>query len=208
MKLALPHLRIPIVILILMVLSFCIFGYVVARSILVAHLQGDNIRLETKDFQIEFPKQWFGSMWEEIRDDGKILNAQFYSINEYVVFNLKILDEKAEKDFLSQNNLTDMLSISVFEVKALYNWSLQNNELSTLHFIENGSIMVSNRSSIYTQIKILEGLKDGVSFYPLMGKFVTCLAQGKLVQISFWGKEGDWNRNLEVFQRILDSITI
>jgi len=205
MRRTLFRMRLPLSLFIILILVSCAASYVVFYSAAAAHLRGDYFRLETKYLDIDFPRNWVAMSWEEKNSSGTKYGILLAPSNLRAAMLITVYDEDATKAYLEQYHVTDPSSVTVFELKRLYNWTLEKSGNATLQFVENGTIPLFGYMAKYSTAIIREGfVDDRGARYNWTWTFMSAM-DGKIFQAAYHGVGEDYNLTANSFQSILNA---
>ncbi|RJS75390.1 hypothetical protein CW712_04685 [Candidatus Bathyarchaeota archaeon] len=202
-------LRPSLIAFIALLIGCTLTSFGILQYTLSAHIKGDYILLENDYLALEFPKDWLAFSWiDHNLAAGKSYSALFASPHIFSVMMFRVYDQAATQSYMQKNNLTDTLSVVIFEASRIYNWSLENNKNATLVFLENGTITVSDHTALYSSFLIRDGFKQDGKLYNLTCMFISYVSNQKLVQVVFWGKEDDCRQTRDIFNTVLSSTKV
>jgi len=197
--------RLPLALFIVTILVLAGASYVSFYSAFAAHVRGDYLRLETKYLDIDFPRNWFAMSWDQQNSSGARYGVFLAPPNLRAAMIITIYDENAAKTYLRQNNVSDSSSATIFELKRLYNWTLEKNANATLHFIENGTMPLFGYSADFSTFVLRDGFVDDQGTrYNWTWTFMTSM-NTDIFQVAYHGVEEDYNLTLSSFKSLLNS---
>jgi len=206
LRLGLP--RLPLTIFLIMILGSLLLGFSVIYWIIATHSVGENLRLENEFIKIDFPRSWIAYSWDIKNTSGNIYSVFLSPPQLMSAILFRIHDEIATQNFIKKNNLTDALSIAIFEAKRIYNWTQSKNENSSLIFKEIGGMIVLGNQANYSRVIIKDAIETNGAFYNMSFLMISYIRNQKLVEIAFWGEKGDCDKISNVFEAILNSTEI
>ena len=205
--------RLPLVIFILILLSFLIAGSIIIHITLTSNLvNGGWLHIKTNFYELNFPKDWRVDRGE-IRGENKSISIfNLVSADLRTILHLRFYDENATRDFMQENNLTNASQVLALESQQLYNWSLTQNENATFSIEEEGLMDLQGYKAHYMLIKINNGYKEDNTFYNItcliISSFINSENGEKLFEIIFYGERSSWEKNHQYFEEIMDSMRI
>ena len=169
------------------------------------YARGDYYVLETKYVEVDFPRNWIATTWEDANSSGNRYGVVFSPTDLRVSVFLIVYDENATKMYLEQNNIHDAVSSIAFEVERIYNWTMQKNEDANLIFVKNGTLDVSGHEAEFTMFTIEGGYVDEKQQHYNWTWIYISWMDSKVWQMAFQGEEGDWNQAFDTFSYVLNS---
>jgi len=188
-------------------------GFGIIYSTVEANRRGDYLRLENEVLRVDLPISWFTILWEDINEttNERIYYVITFPHDRFSVISIQVFDEKATKQFLNEDDRIDLPSISFLQTQRFfYEWASKKGENASIISVENGTLYVeaSGEKASYTRIHIKDGYKADGSLYNVTVLVVSYMRNNNLVQISFWGKQEDYEKNLEVFEWVLNNTLV
>jgi len=204
-------LRPPLAIFIISMLVLLLTGYLIIHFALMKNLSEDGrfVVVKTKTFRFNFPRNWYAYPLYE----NETL-CLIYLVNAESDSFLGILHYKSWErinSLINENNLTDNLSIAIFEVNRVFNNFRERSQNATLHFIENSTILISGYNASYTIFNIQSAFVINEATYNITGIFISLLmTDNGLFEIVFYTwKDEFWEDRYKTFKpEILDSLVI
>jgi len=211
--------RLPLAIFVLSVLIFISVGSSVIYSTLVNNLveDGNWLHIKTDVCELIFPRGWYMSRGSSGEENNTIYIINLFSEDFETMMHLRFYSKEATRDFMKENNLTDISAIPNFEAQLLYNWSLTHSENATLYFVKEkpeSVYFIGNWSrergyeTHYLLINIKKAYERNNVYYNTTGLFISMMIDQRLFEIIFYGEEQSWERNQDKFEIILDSMKI
>jgi len=201
--------RLPLVIFILILLSFLIAGSIIIHITLTSNLvNGGWLHIKTNFYELNFPKDWHVN-----RGENKFISIfNLVSADLRTILHLRFYNENATRDFMQENNLTNAVQVLAFESQRLYNWSLTQNKNATFSIEEEGSMDLQGYKAHYMLIKIDDCYKEDDTFYNvtclIISSFINSENGERLFEIIFYGERSSWEKNHQYFEEIMDSMRI
>ncbi len=204
--------RVPIVIFLFAIILSQVLGLAIIYSTVEAHRKGEYLHLENEVLEVNFPLNWFIFFWEEKNEttSGKTFRMVMFGSNVFSVIAIQILDEKATRQFIIENNLSDISLASSLEAQRFYQMIRKENENASITSEENGTLNVgvSKDPASYTNILIENGYKIGGSFLNVSYTVISYVKGDNLVEIIFWGKKEDCEKTSKIFEEILSTAVV
>ena len=215
--------RLPLAIFVLSVLVFLSVGSLMIYSALISNLVDDGnwLHIKTDVCELNFPKQWCLFKWSEGEGNKTIYAIVLFDDVPYLsqtFVHLRFYDKAATRDFMKENNLTDISLVPNFEAQRTYNLSLSRSENATLHFVEEETELLSfitewARNRSYNIHYLLIDIKNAYEvrnvYYNTTGLFISLMINDQeLIEIIFYGEENSWKKNQDSFKGVLSSIKI
>ena len=210
LRLELP--RPPLLIFLSLILISLILGSCIIYSTVSAHRKGDYLHLESDVLEVDFPANWFAFSWETVNEttNGKIFSFLIFASNMFSAISIQVFDENATRQYMMENNLSDVSSASFKETQRLFKWISRKNENASIISSENGTLIagVSKSFASFTRILIKDGFEDRGSFYNVSCTVISYMEGKNLVRIAFWGKDEDCDKASGILERILNTTLV
>ena len=205
MRRTLFRMCLPLALFIVVILVLCTASSIIFYSAFAAHVHGDLFRLETDYLNLDFPKSWGAIPWEEKNSSGDRYGVLIAPLDLQAGMYIEICDERAAQTYLEHNNVTDSFSATAIEVERLYNWTLQKNMNATLHFVENGTMRVSDCTVSFSTFVIKGGFVDDRGDAANLTCTFMSFVGREILQISYHGVGEDYDLAYGSFRSILNS---
>jgi hypothetical protein len=204
-------LRPPLAIFIISMLILSLSGYLIIHLTLMKNLSEDGkfITVKTETFRFNFPRNWYAYPLYE--NETLCLIYLVNAESDSVAIILYYKSWKQIFSLIKGNNLTDNLSIAISEVNRFFIILRERSQNATLHFIENGTILISGYNASYTIFNIQRAFTTNEGTYNITGVFISLLmANNGLFKIVFYTwKDEFWEDRYKTFKlEMLDSLVI
>ena len=204
----------PFVVFLVLTGSLITFGFSIIYLTVAEHARGDYFYLETECLELEFHRGWWVSRWVTENESGVVYHVALYNVSAYlnglmIGVSIIVYDENAARDYMERNGLTDTYSALVFEAERWYRYMKIENENATLHFVENGTILVSGFEARYLTMKVEKGYRDrDGNIHNWTTMFISWMRNGMLHYIAFYGVEEGWSqpKTQEIFNHLLETL--